>query len=102
MSETQTINKSLDSTSTKKVVEYRLTTFDNPWDPFDNFDEWFLFDVGKGYNTCGKIARLSKNRDDYTPREEMIALENTIDRIIELDFFNIYKKVARKETTNNI
>lgn len=25
-----------------------LTTFDNPFDPFERFSDWFLFDVGKG------------------------------------------------------
>lgn len=24
-----------------------LTTFDNPFDPFERFSDWFLFDVGK-------------------------------------------------------
>ena len=28
----------------------RLTTIDNPFDPFERFSDWFLFDVGKGYN----------------------------------------------------
>ena len=27
-----------------------LTTFDNPFDPFEQFTSWFLFDTEKGYN----------------------------------------------------
>ncbi len=39
--------------------EYMLTTEDNPYNPFTNFDEWYAFDTQKGYNTCGYLARVS-------------------------------------------
>lgn len=40
-----------------------LTTEDNPWNPFENWDEWYNFDMMNGYDTCGKIARLTR----YSP-----------------------------------
>ena len=33
------------------MVEYRLTTIDNPFDPFTEFDQWILFDKDKGYDS---------------------------------------------------
>ena len=30
----------------------RITTVDNPYDPFEEWDEWYLFDKTKGYHTC--------------------------------------------------
>ena len=76
--------------------EYALTTFDNPYDPFEQFTEWFLFDVSKGYNTCSYIARIAKFSDDMTQKEIDEENERAIDEIIEYDFMNIYKKVKRK------
>ena len=72
-----------------------LTTFDNPFDPFDNFTSWFLFDIEKGYNTCGYVARIVNLSDDMTQKEVDEENERAIDKIIELDFMHIYKKVSR-------
>lgn len=76
-----------------------ITTFDNPYDPFEQFDQWFLFDVEKQYNTCSLMARLAKLSDDMTQKEEDEEVERVIDRIIELDFRNIYKKVTKETKT---
>ena len=40
-----------------------LTTTDNPYNPFKNFDEWFMYDTEKGYNSCGYLARIAKLSD---------------------------------------
>ena len=37
-----------------------LTTFDNPYDPFDQFDQWYMFDTDKGYNSAAYLARIAK------------------------------------------
>ena len=78
-------------------TKYALTTIDNPYDPFEQFDSWFLFDTEKGYNTCGYIARiidtLPEFKDDPDSDE---AAEAAIDEIIRNDFLNVYKKVENK------
>lgn len=75
--------------------ECALTTFDNPYDPFDNFTQWFLFDIEKGYNTCSYLARIANLTDDMSTEEENQEVERAIDQIILYDVFNIYKKVRR-------
>ena len=75
--------------------EVMLTTFDNPFDPFEQFDSWFLFDVEKGYNTCSYLARIAKISDDMTQKEIDEENERAIDEIIRYDFLNIYKKVTK-------
>ena len=73
--------------------EYMLTTFDNPYNPFDQFTQWNLFDVEKGYNTASHLARITKHTDDMTEQEEIAENERAIDFLIEHDLLNIYKKV---------
>ena len=72
-----------------------LTTIDNPYDPFDNFKAWYLFDVQKGYNCCSYLARIAKVSDEMTETENDEEIERAIDEIIEHDFMNIYVKVKK-------
>ena len=76
-------------------TETMLTTFDNPFDPFDDFVQWFMYDVDKGYNTCGKIARIAKSSEEFSTIEDERETVRAIDEIIDNDFLNIYKKVTR-------
>ena len=73
-----------------------LTTFDNPFNPFDQFEEWFLFDVEKGYNSCGKIARIANFSEDMSDKEYLEETERAIDEIILYDPLNIYKKLKKE------
>jgi hypothetical protein len=74
-----------------------ITTFDNPFNPFDEFEKWFDYDIEKGYYTCSKLARLANTTDDMTPYEEELEVERAIDRLIEIDPLNIYRKVIRED-----
>lgn len=76
-------------------TEVMLTTFDNPYDPFDDFDHWWLFDIEKGYNTCSKLARIARSSPEFSTIEDKKETERAIDEIIDYDFLNIYKKVTR-------
>ena len=73
-----------------------LTTFDNPYNPFEQFNSWFLFDVEKGYNSCSYLGRISRTSDQLSEEENDSEVERAIDEIIKYDFRNIYKKVSRQ------
>ena len=72
-----------------------LTTIDNPFDPFEDFSSWFMFDIEKGYNTCGRLMRIANIPDDFTEQEEDEEIERAIDTIIKYDVLDIYKKVTQ-------
>lgn len=79
--------------------KYMLTTFDNPYDPFEQFTSWFLFDTEKGYNSCSYLGRIARTSGQLSEVENDLEVERAIDEIIKYDFRNIYKKVKQKVTT---
>lgn len=72
-----------------------LTTYDNPYDPFDEFDSWYRFDLDKGYDSCGYLARIARTSDQLTDFENNREIERAIDEIIKYDFMDMYRKVTR-------
>lgn len=74
-----------------------LTTFDNPYNPFEQFISWFLFDIEKGYNSCAYLGRIARTSDQLSEEENNLEIERAIDEIIKYDFRNIYKKVTRQD-----
>ena len=78
----------------------RLTTYDNPYDPFEQFAQWFLYDIVKGYNSCAYLARIAKTSDSLTDEENEKEIERAIDEIVHYDFRNLYRKVKRNKTNS--
>lgn len=76
-------------------TDFRLTTFDNPFDPFEDFNSWLMYDNEKGYNTCGYLDRIANVTDDMSQKEANEEIERAIDEIILYNPLNIYKKVKR-------
>lgn len=72
-----------------------LTTFDNPFDPFEQFTSWLLFDNEKGYNSSGRLMRIAQISDEMSQVEIDAEIERAIDEIIKYDFTNVYKKVKK-------
>lgn len=78
------------------MTAYALTTRDNPYDPFEEFESWFQFDTDKGYNSCGYLDRIAKTSEQFSDTENNKEIERAIDEIIRYDFMNIYRKVKRE------
>lgn len=83
------------STDTASRPEYMLTTFDNPFDPFTQWSQWYAFDEGKGYCSCGLVARIAKSSNDLSDADNALAIQQAIDEITRENVSGIHKKVKR-------
>lgn len=70
-----------------------LTTTDNPYNPFTQFDLWFQFDISKGYDTCAFIDRVANTSDELTDKENDKEIENAMKEIAKENVLGIYKLV---------
>ena len=84
--------------------ECMLTTFDNPFDPFEQFTSWYMFDVEKGYNTCSRLARVTHLSSEFTQKETDEEVERIVNSYVKClqysvdvsyvvtSFINMYKQ----------
>lgn len=83
------------------MVEYLLTTDDNPFDPFTQWDEWFAFDAAAGYHTPAYLARVVATSDELSDAAQARAIDDAIDEIVRENVLGIYKKVSQKSVGNS-
>ena len=79
---------------------YMLTTKDNPYSPFTQFDEWNAWDMSHGYNTCAYLARISKDSPDLSPSQMERSVEDAIDEIVYFNLTGNYVKVSKSDYDN--
>lgn len=72
-----------------------LTTVDNPYNPFLQWDEWLAYDRQMGHYTCEYLARVADAIDGQTPEQVDKIIIDTIDEICKLNLNGLYKKVYR-------
>ena len=78
------------------MVTAMLTTVDNPYDPRENFEAWYAWDVSHGYNTSAYLARVLVDADDAPGPVRDRQVEEAIDEIIEAHDGEIYKKLCEE------
>lgn len=80
-----------------------VTTMDNPYDYFTQFDEWYAFDISHGYdvigqpyNTLNYVARVANTDPDMSERDYEEAVNDAVDQIVRLNLTGNYRKVYEK------
>lgn len=86
------------------VVPMILSTPDNPYNPFGDFDNWYAYDEDHGYHTSSYVARLTFSSDVLSDTENQIAVNNAIRKIYECNpkgMYVIYYEDGRVEKIDN-
>ena len=73
-----------------------LTTVDNPHDPFDDYDAWYVYDLSSGYHTPSFLARILNSSNEISDADQAVAIEQAIDEIVRENVLGIYRKVTRE------
>lgn len=79
-----------------KEKDYMLTTYDNPFNPFEEFEVWWKFDLLLGHDCCGLLARTSNVSDVWSDEKNEKSIYDAMDEIAENEPM-IYRKVSQDD-----
>jgi hypothetical protein len=74
--------------------QYMLTTLDNPYNPFTQYDEWYALDEARGYHSTGLLARYVVTSDALSPADQENAIQQGLNELIQDNPYGMYKKVS--------
>ena len=78
------------------MADHMLTTIDNPFSPFTEFQAWYSFDLAHGSDTPGFLARIVNTSDGLSETDQAQAIEFAIDEIVKENVNGVYKKVTQQ------
>lgn len=78
-------------------LDFSISSIDNPFSFFTEFENWKRFDEDKGYYTMNLIARLLSPSQELTDEEQKKEWQEACEDILRLNIGN-YKKVQNPMT----
>lgn len=72
---------------------FLLSTEDNPYSPFTNYQAWYFEDLRLGYDTNGLLARMVANAEEFNDN----AVQDAMRDIVELNFSGKHVVVVRED-----
>jgi hypothetical protein len=75
-----------------------LTTKDNPYNPFEQYDLWLQYDLEMGYQSCERLGKVIQLEEGMTDPEKEEAMDRAIDEIIKYDPLGIYVRATENST----
>lgn len=77
------------------TTPHMLTTVDNPFNPWTDYDEWLAYDEAHGYHTSALLARIVVTSDEISDADQLIAIENGIKEIISENVSGMHREISK-------
>ncbi len=75
------------------MTDAMLTTVDNPYNPFTDWDEWYAFDTREGYNSLSLLARVCIASDELSDDDVDEAVDDAVDEIVNENVSGMHRKI---------
>lgn len=75
-----------------------LSSFNNPYDPFTQHDEWETFELEQGFGSFEILDRFAKTSVDLTDEENEAEIERAMDEICDVN--PLFVKVIKPDELN--
>jgi len=85
------------STTNTLSIGYMLTTVDNPFNPFTQFNEWYSFDTSMCYHSAALLGRIVATSDELSDADQHAAIQAAIDEIVRENVSGMFRKVSETD-----
>ena len=79
------------------MAQHMLTTVDNPYNPFTQWDDWYAFDVRHDYNTLALLARVVVMSDELSESDQSYAIEQGMNEIVKENVSGMHRMVTQSQ-----
>lgn len=73
-----------------------LTTYDNFFSPFDEFERWWKEDLRLGHDTCGTLARNAFTSEVFSDERNEQIIDEAMKEIVDQEPL-VYRIVTRSD-----
>jgi hypothetical protein len=64
------------------MAQVMLSTTDNPYNPFTEFDQWYAYDTQVGHHTLALLGRVCITSDELSELDQSRAIDHAMDEIV--------------------
>lgn len=77
-----------------------LTTVDNPFSPFTQYNEWCQWDESAGYNSNALLARVVRMSDELSESDQDLAIKQGIEEIVSVNASGVHRMVSSSSVSD--